>query len=101
MPESPYARGFGPADAEQLAVLLHALADRLRLRIVNELAVCGPMATMELAAALSLPQPTLSHHMPKLEAVGLVSRVRRGQPYVLNTDALAAIGRLLTPGADR
>ena len=67
-------------DAVRLAVRLKALADPARLRLIafmlnqpNQEA-----CTCDLAPAVGLSEPTVSHHLKTLEKAGLVSKERRG-----------------------
>ena len=75
-----------------------ALADETRLKIVGLLAN-GPRTTEQLAQDLGLRAPTVSHHLEKLTAVGLVGPEPtrgHGKPYALRLDALhASASRLL------
>lgn len=61
--------------ADTSARLLKALADPTRLRIVHSL-VAAPSYVEALAAGLGLTAPTISHHLRRLEEVGLVSGTR-------------------------
>lgn len=61
--------------AESSARLLKALADPTRLRLLRAL-LAAPCYVEQLAATLDLGAPTISHHLKKLEAAGLVSGVR-------------------------
>ncbi|MDZ4767673.1 MAG: metalloregulator ArsR/SmtB family transcription factor [Chloroflexota bacterium] len=67
-----------------------ALADPARLRIVRILAR-QETTVKALAQSLSLTEPTVSHHLSKLRAVGFVAlRAEGGQHhYRLNEDAIA------------
>jgi ArsR family transcriptional regulator len=66
--------------AAELEVVLKAVADRHRLRIVNLLlradgeAVC----VCEIQPLLGLSQGTVSHHLKQLVEAGLVARESRG-----------------------
>ena len=85
-------------EAEATASLFKALADPARVRIVNVLATRGaPVCVCELIAPLGLAQPTVSHHLKKLVAAGLLRRERRGvwAYYSIDEDALARVGALL------
>lgn len=68
------------AKAAELEVVIKALADRQRLRIVNMLlraegeAVC----VCEFEPFLGLSQATVSHHLKVLVEAGLVEREGRG-----------------------
>jgi ArsR family transcriptional regulator, arsenate/arsenite/antimonite-responsive transcriptional repressor len=80
--------------AEATARLFKALADPHRVKIINLLATSpDPVCVCEFTAPLGLSQPTVSHHLKKLVAAGLLDRQQRGTwaYYSLNRDAL---GRL-------
>jgi ArsR family transcriptional regulator len=79
---SPVTGGaLGVEQAEQLALLLRALADPTRLRLLslvaahadNEACVC------DLTAPVGLSQPTVSHHLKVLVDAGLLTREQRGK----------------------
>ena len=85
------------AGLNELSLLFKALADPARLRVLGLLAE-GPLAGHELAERLSLTPPTISHHMRRLAAAGLVD-VRpdaQSRIYSLRMDAI----RALSQGAD-
>lgn len=85
--------------AEQVAPLLKALADPVRLRLMSLVASHegGEACVCELHDAFSLSQPTISHHMKVLHEAGLVDREKRGVwvYYRTRPQALAAIGTLI------
>lgn len=58
--------------------LLSLLADRTRLKILRILAG-GERPVLALTSQLSLPQPTVSHHLAALRIMGLVSPRRQGK----------------------
>jgi ArsR family transcriptional regulator, arsenate/arsenite/antimonite-responsive transcriptional repressor len=65
--------------AEQVAPLLKALADPVRLRLMSLVASRQGEACMcDLTDAFDLSQPTISHHMKVLHDAGLVDREKRG-----------------------
>ncbi|HYJ22193.1 MAG TPA: metalloregulator ArsR/SmtB family transcription factor [Solirubrobacterales bacterium] len=66
--------------AAELEVVLKALADRHRLRIVNLLlrADGEPVCVCEIQPLLGLSQGTVSHHLKQLVEAGLVRRESRG-----------------------
>jgi ArsR family transcriptional regulator len=65
--------------AETLASIFKALADPHRVRIVNLLAnATGPVCVCEFMPQLGLSQGTVSFHLKKLLAVGLLDREERG-----------------------
>jgi ArsR family transcriptional regulator len=84
--------GLNPAlDAERIAAAAKALAEPLRVEILDvlrrsEQEVCQ----CELIPLFGVTQPLLSHHMRKLVDAGLVGVERRHKwaYYTVNTDAL-------------
>ena len=65
------------AEAEQLAELLQAIGDPVRLRILTALdTACVPVGA--IIAATGLRQSTVSHHLRVLRDRGLVTADRRG-----------------------
>ena len=79
-------------DAEPLVLVLRALADPVRLRLLR-LVADSPDTTAcacHLPAALGISQPTLSHHLKKLVDAGLLVREQRGRwaHYRLGSQAL-------------
>ena len=73
------------------AALFKALADPHRIRIVNLLATSGEaVCVCDLTEPLGIAQPTVSHHLKKLVAAGLLNREQRGTwaYYSLNRDAM-------------
>jgi ArsR family transcriptional regulator len=66
--------------AAEIEVVLKALADRHRLRIVNLLlrASGEPVCVCEVQPLLGLSQGTVSHHLKQLLEAGIVRRETRG-----------------------
>jgi ArsR family transcriptional regulator len=92
------------AQAEQIAPLLKALADPVRLRLMSLVASHegGEACICDLNPAFDLSQPTVSHHLKVLHEAGLLDREKRGVwvYYRARTDALANLGALIgTPTA--
>ena len=86
------------AEAEATARLFKALADPHRVRIVNLLATSPePVCVCEFTGPLGLSQPTVSHHLKKLVAAGLLEREQRGTwaYYSLRPDALSGLAATL------
>ena len=85
--------------AEQVAPLLKALADPVRLRLMSLVAsrAGGEACVCDLNEAFDLSQPTISHHMKVLHEAGLVDRDKRGVwvYYRARPQALAALGALI------
>jgi ArsR family transcriptional regulator len=82
-------RPLSPEQAEQVAPLLKALADPVRLRLMSLVASRegGEACVCDLTDAFDLSQPPISHHLKVLHEAGLLGREKRG------------LG--LLPGADR
>ena len=86
--------------AEQVAPLLKALADPVRLRLMSLVAshpAGGEACVCDLRDAFDLSQPTISHHLKVLRDAGLVDREKRGVwvYYRARTDALLSLGALI------
>ena len=67
--------------AAEMAPVLAALADPVRLRIVSMLAAApqGAACGCDLEQPLGLAQPTVSHHLKILREAGLVVGERKGR----------------------
>ena len=90
-------------EAVELAGRLKALADPTRLRLLSlMLAAPGLEAcTCDLTDVLGLSQPTVTHHLRKLVAAGLIVPDRRVGPftyYRVELDALRGLAGVLAPG---
>jgi biotin operon repressor len=81
---------------EDLVAFYKALSDRTRLRIVGLLAA-RPRYVQELADTLGVSAPTVSHHLFRLRAAGLVASGRRNNQvhYRLETDRIERLSRAL------
>ena len=92
-------------EAEELAVRLKAIADPVRLRVLSIILASEGMqaCTCDLTGPLGLSQPTVSHHLKKLAAAGLIVGERRGTwtYYRAVPDALAAIATVIGPAQAR
>ena len=68
------------AQAEQVAPLLKALADPVRLRLMSLVASHpgGEACVCDLNDAFDLTQPTISHHLKVLREAGIITSERRG-----------------------
>jgi ArsR family transcriptional regulator, arsenate/arsenite/antimonite-responsive transcriptional repressor len=87
-----------PVLTNQTAELLKAMADPTRVAMVAALARSeAPVCICDFTSAFSLTQPTISHHMSKLKAAGLVEASRRGvwTYYELRRDLPMTVSRLL------
>ncbi len=85
--------------AHQIAPLLKALADPVRLRLMSLVASHpgGEACVCDLTGAFELSQPTISHHLKVLHEAGLLDRDKRGVwvYYRARTEALASLGTLI------
>jgi len=86
---------------ETLLEFFKAMADKSRLAIVGLLAG-GERSVQELAVALDLKEPTVSHHLSILKAQGIVTARAEGTTrwHALDRDALEKLARrVLQPSA--
>jgi ArsR family transcriptional regulator, arsenate/arsenite/antimonite-responsive transcriptional repressor len=101
---SPLAREpLSAEQAEQVAPLLKALADPVRLRLMSLVASHdgGEACVCELTGAFELSQPTISHHLKVLHEAGLLEREKRGVwvYYKARAAALSALAALIGTSA--
>ncbi len=66
-------------DATELAALLGALSDPVRLRLLSLVASEGEVCSCNLEAPLGKSQPTISHHTRILTDAGLIVGEKRGK----------------------
>ncbi len=67
------------AQAVRMAEVAKALGDPIRLQLVDVLRKhAGKVCVYELLPLFDVAQPTLSHHLKKLRAAGIVDSERRG-----------------------
>jgi len=92
---SVLASDLDAAGAQGLARAFAALADPVRLRVLNMLAgaAAGEVCVCDFVEPLARSQPTISHHLKVLGDVGLVRAERRGKWvwYSLERDRLAQL----------
>lgn len=67
------------ADATELAAVLAALGDPVRLRLLSLVAAQGEVCSCHLEEPLGKSQPTVSHHTKVLAEAGLIVGERRGR----------------------
>ncbi len=84
-------------DAAELARVMAALADPVRLRLLSIVASSTEVCSCELEAPLSKSQPTISHHTKVLSDAGLISGERRGRWmwWHANPDHLGVVRKAL------
>ncbi len=88
---------------ETLLAFFKAMADESRLKIVGLLAH-GERSVQDLAEALGLKEPTVSHHLAVLKAQGLVTARAQGTTrwHALDRAALARLSkRVLQPASEK
>jgi DNA-binding transcriptional ArsR family regulator len=84
--------------ATSTAELMKALADPTRLTMAASLwKSTEPICICDFTAGLGLSQPTISHHMARLNEVGLIESEKRGiwVYYRLRADLAPATHKLL------
>jgi ArsR family transcriptional regulator len=87
------------AEAERMAGIAKALADPVRLTLVDVLRKhAGKVCVAELVPLFHLTQPTISHHLTVLKEAGVVGSQRDGiwAYYYLEPGALDEIAGWLT-----
>lgn len=92
--------GLDQEAAETLAVVLKALAEPTRLRLVSIIAAHagGEACICDLTEPVGLTQPTVSHHMKVLVDAGLLTREQRGKwaYYRLTPGAMESLAQALS-----
>ena len=85
------------ADAAELASVIGALADPVRLRLLSLVAAQGEICSCNLEEPLGKSQPTVSHHTKVLAEAGLITGERRGKWmwWSVVPERLALLRRLL------
>lgn len=86
-------------EAERRATLLKAVADPARLQLLSIVGAseAGEACVCDMAEAVGLSQPTVSHHLKVLVEAGVLTRERRGTWawYTLVPDQLTEISGFL------
>ena len=100
---SPVTSGrLDEAAAVELAGVLKALADPVRLRLVSIVATApsGEVCACDLPELLGRSQATVSHHLSLLVRSGIVDREQRGKWawFRLRPETLAALRAALGDG---
>lgn len=100
------AGALDESEAIELAAVLKALADPVRLRLVSLVAAAptGEVCACDLPALLDRSQATVSHHLTQLVRAGLLEREQRGKWawFRVRTEGFvairAALGEPVEPG---
>jgi ArsR family transcriptional regulator, arsenate/arsenite/antimonite-responsive transcriptional repressor len=85
--------------AERMAAIAKALADPVRLQLVDVLRKhAGKVCVCELVPLFDLSQPTVSHHLGVLRKAGIVASEREGlwAYYYVKNEALEEVSAWLT-----
>ena len=72
-------RLIGFEEAERLAALFRLLGDRSRARILFALAEAGELCVCDIAAAVAVPETSVSHALRLLRTAGVVRARRDGR----------------------
>src|SRR5688500_15362320 len=92
-------RALSMDEAENIAPLLKALADPVRLRLLSLVASHGDgeACVCDLNDAFDRSQPTISHHLKVLHDAGLLDRTKRGVwvYYQVKPEVLSNVSALL------
>ena len=85
-------------DAADLAGVLKALADPVRLRLVSIVGASGEACACDLPALVDRSQPTVSHHLSQLVQAGILEREQRGKWawFSLNQSRIDEVRAVLT-----
>lgn len=88
---------LGDDDAREMARVMAALADPVRLRLLSLVAARSEVCSCDLEAPLGKSQPTISHHTKVLADAGLLVGERRGRWtwWCLDEGRLAAVRQAL------
>ncbi len=83
--------GATDQDLEQLTSLFRLLSDKTRLNILLALAQ-GERNVSSLCEELSLPQPTVSHHLGLLRMNNIIGNRRRGKEVYYGLNGRVDVG---------
>ncbi|WP_336209549.1 metalloregulator ArsR/SmtB family transcription factor [Nonomuraea sp. LPB2021202275-12-8] len=102
---APIAREpLSEGDAADLAVMLKAVADPVRLRLLSMIGshAGGEACVCDLTPGFDLSAPTISHHLKVLRTAGLIDSERRGTwvYYWIVPAAVNKLGALFAPLAE-
>ncbi|MFD9943930.1 metalloregulator ArsR/SmtB family transcription factor [Nonomuraea sp. NPDC059023] len=99
---APIAREpISESDAAEAAVLLKAVADPVRLRLLSMIGshAGGEACVCDLTPVFDLTAPTISHHLKILRTAGLIDGERRGTwvYYRIIPETVNKLGALFAP----
>ncbi len=84
-------------DANDLAAVLAAISDPVRLRLLSIVASKEEVCSCDLERPLERSQPTISHHTRILSEAGLITAEKRGRWtwWRIDSERLGAVRRAL------
>ncbi len=80
-------------DAAELATILKALSDPVRLKLVSYIACNTEACSCDFDQIIDKSQPTISHHLTQLVKADILEREQRGKWawFKINPDRLKAL----------
>lgn len=67
------------SQAQDLALVLKAMADPVRLKLISVIGNAGEACACDFPAAVGKSQATVSHHLKILTEAGILEREQRGK----------------------
>jgi ArsR family transcriptional regulator len=90
---------FDEKAADEVAAILKALADPVRLRLLSIIGTneTGEACACDLPKLVDRSQPTVSHHLSQLVKAGILTREQRGKWawFRINTDTMNTVCRAM------
>ncbi len=97
--ELPASLRLSAAEADQLASMFKAIANPVRLQMVDLISrLGGQICVCDIENQFELSQPTISHHLKILRKAGIIDCERRGQWlfYLARQEALTILEQFLS-----
>lgn len=70
----------------ELVLILKALADSTRFRMVRQIAAAGELSCSQVAEHFEVSQPTISHHLKVLTDAGILVKRTLGKHHFTSVD---------------
>ncbi|MFA6618567.1 MAG: metalloregulator ArsR/SmtB family transcription factor [Candidatus Neomarinimicrobiota bacterium] len=80
---------------EQKAEILKAISHPVRLCILRGLVQQGPSSVGNMTTCLDIPQATVSQHLAKMKAVGILKSKRNGTKVIYSLHNISNIKELI------
>ena len=100
-----FVDGFDEQAAKEVATILKALADPVRLRLVSIIGTSpdGEACACDLPDLVQRSQPTVSHHLSQLVKAGILAREQRGKWawFRVSTERLSTVCQALGGSSGR